>query len=564
MMPSSAPLSALPASRRWWSLIALAASVLVIGLDLTVLNLALPTLSRDLHASSSDLQWFSAAYSLVLAAAMLPAGMLGDRFGRKKVLIISLLLFGASSAACAYATSAGELIAFRAILGLGAAAIVPMSLSVLPVLFTDEERPKAIAVIMGATFVAYPVGPLLGGWLLDKFWWGSVFLINVPVVVLAVAAVAALMPESRSAHRSRMDPVGIVASSLGLIGLTYGFIEAGQKGWSNPTALVTMLAGAAVLIAFVLWERRLRRIAEAASEASSGARGPRLPLVDLGLFQSAGFTWGTILTALVSFTLFGILFTMPQYFQEVRGLDALASGVRLLPLIGGMVVGMLVGTRLQSAPKGQPAGDTRANMKTLVTVGFLIMAAGLIIGAFTGVASGAGFVAAWFAVAGVGLGLAMPTASNAALGALTPERSGAGSAVMSAIRQVGATMGVAILGAVLNSSYRSHLDLRALPSAATGAVQSSIAGGIEVAESTKSVALLDMVRSAFVHGLDLMMWICGAIAVACALLAFLFLPRRTEVAPVLGLGTDSGKHPGDEQPRQADGDKHPQRASGRG
>ncbi len=215
-------------ARRWWALIAISASVLVVGLDLTVLSLALPVLSVQLHASTTDLQWFSAAYSLVLAAALLPAGLLGDRVGRKKMLLIALAVFGASSVACAMARSPAELIAARAVLGLGAAVILPMSIAVLPVLFTEEERPKAIAVVMGATFIGFPVGPLLGGWLLDNFWWGSVFLINVPVVVLALIAVATLMPESRGARSSRIDLPGIALSSLGLASLTYGFIRAGR------------------------------------------------------------------------------------------------------------------------------------------------------------------------------------------------------------------------------------------------------------------------------------------------------------------------------------------------
>src|SRR6266851_6690692 len=175
-------------TRRWWALAALALSVLVVGLDLFVLNLALPTLSSDLHASSGDLQWFVDAYSLVLAAALLPAGLLGDRIGRKRLLAVALALFGLASLACAYATSAGELIAARAVLGLAAAVILPLSLAVLPVLFTPAERPRAIAAVGGATFLGYPIGPILGGWLLDHFWWGSVFLINIPVVVIAIVA----------------------------------------------------------------------------------------------------------------------------------------------------------------------------------------------------------------------------------------------------------------------------------------------------------------------------------------------------------------------------------------
>src|ERR1700727_2108875 len=187
--------------RRWWALVAIAASVLVVGLDLTVLNLALPSMAVSLHASTGDLQWIVDAYSLVLAALILPAGLLGDRYGRKRVLVIALVLFGASSLACAYATSTGALIASRAVLGIGAAAIFPLALSVLPVLFEGADRQRAVAAIGGASMLSFPIGPIVGGYLLDHFWWGSVFLINVPVVVLAVAAVVVLLPESRSAQR---------------------------------------------------------------------------------------------------------------------------------------------------------------------------------------------------------------------------------------------------------------------------------------------------------------------------------------------------------------------------
>ena len=522
-------------ARRWWALIAISASVLVVGLDLTVLNLALPVLSTQLHASTTDLQWFSAAYSLVLAAALLPAGMLGDRAGRKKMLLIALVVFGASSAACAFAGSSGELIAARAVLGLGAAMIFPMSIAVLPVLFAPDERPRAIAVVMGATFIAYPVGPLLGGWLLDNFWWGSVFLINVPVVVLAVVAVALLMPESHGARGTRIDVPGIILSSLGLAGLTYGCIKAGQDGWGDPAAAATILAGALLLAAFVAWERRASRRGHA--------------LIQLELFRSAAFTWGTILTTFVSFAMFGILFAMPQYFQGVRGLDSFATGLRMLPMIGGMVIGMLTGTRLQAPPKGPdgtPAGSPPVGPRILVTAGFVVMAAGLAVGATTSAFSGSAFTATWYAVAGLGLGLAMPAAMNAALSALTAERSGSGSALITAMRQVGATIGVAVLGTVLLSAYRSHLDLGGLPAAAGAAVRTGVGAGVAVAGALHSAALLGEVRAAFAHGLDVMLAMCAGIAGLSALLALAFLPRQPRAAaqpadgPIPAAGAGSG------------------------
>jgi MFS transporter, DHA2 family, multidrug resistance protein len=522
-------------ARRWWALAALAISVLVVGLDLTVLNLALPTLARDLHASTGDLQWFIASYSLVVAAALLPAGLLGDRLGRKKVLLVALVVFGVGSVACAYSGSSAALIASRALLGLGAAAILPLALAVLPVLFTEEERPKAIAAVGGAIFISYPIGPVLGGWLLDRFWWGSVFLINVPVVVIAVIAVALLMPESRSSQRPRVDLLGIALSSAGLTAVTYGLIETGQDGWSSGTAVISLLSGAVILGAFVLWERRV------------SARTAIQPLIDLSLFASARFAWGTILSTMVSFALFGILFAMPQYFQDVRGADALGSGLRLLPMIGGMLVGLVLSGRLSSPPKGRPSQATggtpaaRADTKILAAAGFAVMAAALAVGAFTEASSGTGFAAAWFAVAGLGLGFAMPAAMNAALGALSAERSGTGSALMTAMRQVGATIGVAVLGTVLNSVYRSHLSLpqlhgagphgAGLPAAVAGTVRNGVGSGIEVAQRLGSAALLDSVRTAFVHGLDVMLWVCGGIALTSALLALAFLPRAPRLAP---------------------------------
>jgi MFS transporter, DHA2 family, multidrug resistance protein len=534
-------------ARRWWALIAIAASVLVVGLDLTVLNLALPTIATDLHASTSDQQWFLDAYSLVLAAAMLPAGLLGDRLGRKKVLLVALTLFGASSLACAYAASTGELIAARAVLGIGAAAIFPLSLAVIPVLFAPEERQKAIALIASATFISFPIGPIVGGYLLDHFWWGSVFLINVPVVVLALVAVACLLPESRSEQRPSVDALGVILSSAGLVGLTYGFIEAGQKSWTNTTALAAIAAGAVVLALFVAWERHL----------TSGTGRVR-PLIELGLFRSAGFTWGTTLATLVSFAMFGIFYAMPQYFQEVQGANALGSGLRLLPMIGGLVVGMIGSTVLArgdgpaessahggarppvpprapreglASPRAASSGQVRAplaSVKGLVMAGFTIMAVALAFGALTKAASGEGFAAAWLAVFGLGLGLAMPQAMNAALSALSAERSGSGSAVISAMRQVGATIGIAVLGTVLGSVYRGHLALTGLPAAAAAQAKSSVVAGVGVAHAAGSAALLESVRTAFVQGMDTMLWVCGGIALVSAVLAVIFLPRRPD------------------------------------
>jgi MFS transporter, DHA2 family, multidrug resistance protein len=343
------------------------------------------------------------------------------------------------------------------------------------------------------------------------------------VVVLALVAVALLLPESRSEQRPSVDVLGVALSSAGLVGLTYGFIRADEDGWTNTGALAAIALGAVILAVFVVWERRLTQ------RYQGQGRGVR-PLIELALFRSAGFTWGTLLATLVSFAMFGIFFAMPQYFQEVQGANALGSGLRLLPMIGGMIVGMIGGTRLAS-PRKAADGLVRAPLadaKSLATTGFALMALALGAGATTKVASGTGFAAAWFACFGLGLGLAMPQTMNAALSALSAERSGSGSALISALRQVGATIGVAVLGTVLGSVYGSHLDVTGLPSAAAAAAKQSVVAGVHVAHELGSAALLDSVRTAFVQGLDVMLWICGGIALASAILALIFLPRRPD------------------------------------
>jgi DHA2 family multidrug resistance protein-like MFS transporter len=323
-----------PGRRRWWALGALGLAGLAVGVDGTVLSVALPTLSRVLHASESDLQWFSSGYFLVLAAAMLPAGLLGDRYGRRKVLLTSLGLFGIGSAACAYSTSVAEFMAGRVLIGLAGAGVIVMAFSVLTVLFSKAERPRAVGVMAGVTFVAFPIGPILGGWLLSSYWWGWVFLLNVPVVAISLAAVIALVPESRAPQRPGLDLVGVITSAAGLVAVTYGLIKAGQDGWSDLSALALMIAGVALLAVFLWWERRLTR------------RPGGQPLLDLALFSSASFTWGVILAMLPILAMLGILFTMPQYFQGVLGSSAMGSGLRLLPLIAGLIAGAVPAARI--------------------------------------------------------------------------------------------------------------------------------------------------------------------------------------------------------------------------
>ncbi|HET9080741.1 MAG TPA: MFS transporter [Trebonia sp.] len=512
---------------RWWAVAAISLSLLVVSLDLTVLSLALPKIATSMHASTSDLQWIVDSYSLVIAALILPAGLLGDRFGRKRILIGSLGLFLGCSVWTAYSAGVGELIAARALLGVGAAALFPMAIAVIPVLFAEEERQKAIAVLAAAMFVSYPLGPILGGFLLDHFWWGSVFLINVPVVAIALPAVIFLLPESRAQRRPGLDLPGIVISSAGLTAVTYGFIRASERGWADAVALGLMAAGALVTAAFVWWERAATRRAVAAGRGGQ-------PLVDLSLFRLAGFRWGTILMTFVTFSMFGLMFTVPQFFQEIQGATPLGSGVRMLPLIGGMLVGLVAGNKLTGAPKRPDGtlGAPPASAKLVAGAGFGVMAAGLATGAFTTLSSSADFALLWVTITGAGLGLAMPSSMNAAVARLDAERSASGGALLQAARQVGGTIGVAVLGTIISNAYASRLTLAGLPAAAADTVRSGVAGGVAVADQMHSPALLGMVRTAFIGGMDVMLWTCAGIALASALLAAAFLPRGLRSAPL--------------------------------
>jgi len=483
---------------RWWALFALSLAMLTVGLDTTVLTVALPTLAGDLSASTAQLQWITSAYTLVMAAALLPGGAFGDRFGRKRLLLGALIVFGLASIACAYSGSAGALIAARAGLGLAAAVMLPMSMAVVSVLFPDQaERKKALAIWVTSMAIGLPLGPLLGGWLLDSFWWGSIFLINVPLVALACIAVMALVPESNGATGRRLDWWGIVFSSTGLAALTYGVIRAGADGWGDGVAWIAIGVSVAASTAFILWQRRATD-----------------PLIDLSLFGSRGFTWGTTFATAANFAMFGLFFAVPQYFQAILGVDALGSGLRLLPLIGGLVVGTRVAEQI-----GRKVGPG-----IVLCSGFGLLTAGLILGAGTTVESGYPFTAVWITVVGAGMGFVLPTAMNAALDELPPERSGAGSALIQALRQAGGTIGVAVLGTVLIAAYRDGLGQLAVPPLRDGVIQ-----GIGAATRTGRPQLIPSIAEAFVHGMSAMLWVCAAICAAGAVLALLRMPLRVQV-----------------------------------
>jgi MFS transporter, DHA2 family, multidrug resistance protein len=492
------------ATRRSWALGAMVLAVFAVTLDVTVLTVALPTLAGALNASESQLQWFVTAYTLALVAGMLPAGLLGDRYGRKTLMGAGLLLFVAGSLGCAYAPGPEVFIAARVVLGLAGATLIVMVLSIITVLFDEAERPRAIGIWGAANFIGLPLGPILGGWMLSHVWWGWIFLMNVPVALAGLIAVVALVPESRSAERPGVDLVGVLLSSAGLVALMYGVVQAGDNGWGSPSALVPVVAGLIVLALFALWERRLT------------ARAGLQPLVDLSLFGSRSFTWGIICTAFGVFGLFGVLFGLPQYFQAIMGLDPQGSGLRLLPAVLGLIVGAVPADRVAA----------RVGAKLTVAAGFAVVMVGSLIGATMTAHSGDAFIAAWTFIVGAGGGLGFATSASAALVELSADRSGVGSALLQAVVKLGPAFGASFLGSVLNSTYQAQVAVTGLPASAAAAVKASVFGGLTVAQQVESSTLLASVRGAFVAGMDDAVRVTAGVAMVAIVLALAFLPAR--------------------------------------
>jgi len=499
-----------PRAGRWWALAALVVSGLVIGLDSTVLITALPTLSAKLGATTADLQWIAAAYTLALGGLLLPGGVLGDRYGRKRLLLVGLAIFGVSSLVASQVTTAGALIAARALMGVGAALILPLSLSILPSMFTEQERPRAVSAAAAGAFLGLPLGPLLAGWLLTHYAWGSVFLINAPVVVIALLGVWFLVPESKDPRPRAFDWVGMMLAIVGVTALVYGVIEQPIHGWTDSTVLAGVIGGAAVLIAFVAWD----------------LRHPS-PFVELRNFRSRSFTWATMAFVITGFALFGVMFILTPYIQIVLGNDAQATGIKLIPLIGGVVVGAIGGNVLAS----------RLGARLSVSAGLFATAAGLVAFSRVGADTGYGLVAASLAVTGFGMGIALPTTLDIILGTLPADQTGAGSALTRALQQIAASFGVAILGSILSNVYQSQLTahLATLPFGLDAPALGSVAAAHAIAAHLPAAAGSALIRAAndaYTQGLATVMLVSAASVIVAAILIAIFLPSRiTKIDP---------------------------------
>jgi DHA2 family multidrug resistance protein-like MFS transporter len=498
--------------RRWAILAVLVVSLLVVVLDNTVLNVALRTLADPVHglgASQGDLEWAINSYTLVFAGLLFTFGVMGDRWGRKRMLLFGLVLFGLSSLLSAYSQDPGQLIAARALMGVGGAAIMPVTLSIISNVFDPRERAKAIGVWAGAVGLAIAIGPILGGALLESFWWGSVFLINVPVVIIGVVAVALLVPESRDPRPGRIDVVGVLLTVVGLVALTYGIIDGGEHGFGRPIVWVAIVGGLAVLTAFVLYELRVE-----------------FPSLDVRLFKVPRFATPVAIIGLMFFASMGVFFFSSFYLQLVRGYSPLQTGLLFLPFAVAQLVFAPRSAAMVKRFGAKAVATTGLSLVTLSLIGFIWVDAGTPIWALCGL----------FFIQGAGMANIMPPAMESIMSSLPREKAGVGSAVSNTVRQVASALGIAVLGSVLASVYQSQVSpaTASLPGPARDAAESSLSGAYGVAEKLGAAgqAIIAPANDAFVSAMH---WAAaiGAVVVALGIFAALrWLPGHAQVAPL--------------------------------
>jgi EmrB/QacA subfamily drug resistance transporter len=492
------------ARRRWWILAVLCLSLLIVFVGNSSLNVTIPTLSRDLHATESQLQWVVAIYSLVFAGLLFTSGAAGDRYGRKGALQLGLVVFLAGCIAASASHEMSQLIACRAVMGCGAALIMPSTLSILVNVFPPHERTKAIAIWAAVTGAAGAIGPVASGLLLNHFWYGSVFLVNVPIVLTALIAGRWLVPKSKDPEQARLDPVGAILSIIGIVSIVYGLIEAPGEGWSGAGTLTAFGVGVIVLGAFVLWERR---VAE--------------PMLDIRLFRNGAFSTATTGMILVFMAMFGVMFLIMQYFQLILGYSPLGAALRFLPMAPIMIIVAPLTPRLSN----------RFGANKTVAAGMVLVGAGLIL--FRGLSPSTPYVYILGCVIPLvsGMALAMSPMTAAIMSAVPTRRAGSGSAMNDATRELGAALGVAVMGSIAVSSYRTTLDslTTGLPADAQTLARSSIAGALQVAQQLPGPAgraLSEGAQAAFIDGIHLAVTIAALLAWVAAFIVLKFLPAK--------------------------------------
>ena len=505
-------------------LTALLLASFAINLDTTLVNVALPSLVRELHASTTQLQWVVDAYNLVFAALLLTFGSLSDRYGRKGMLLAGLAVFGAASVAGGFTTSPAQLIAARSVMGLGAAMTFPATLSLITNIFTGRvERARAIGLWGASAGVAIALGPIVGGWLLEHFSWTSIFVAMGPVAAVAAVAVAVSVPTSKDPDAGRVDVPGLVLSAGAMALLVFTIIEAPGYGWASGRSVAGFAVSAVLLAAFIGWERRARR-----------------PMLDVRLFRNMRFSAASGSVTVAFFTLFGFIFLMTQYFQFIRGYGPLSTGVHLLPVALAVGLGSVAGTQLA----------VRAGTKLVVTAGLVAMAAfyGWVAAATTATIS-YDIIAVQMVLYGLGMGLTSAPATESIMGAVSRRQAGVGSAVNDTTRLLGGTLGVAIIGSVYASLYRSRLTAglpAGLPGRISATAHQSVGAAFAASARVSAAghpatgqALQHAATQAFLHGLSVGCLVAGGVAAAGAVLAVLFLPAQPG-APAMAAAEPAG------------------------
>lgn len=492
-----------PYDKRWWTLGVLCLSLLIVFVGNSSLNVAIPTLSRELDASTSQLQWVVASYSLVFAGLLFTAGAVGDRFGRKGALQAGLIGFLVAAVLATLATSMGQLIAARALMGGCAAFIMPSTLSILVNVFPAEERAKAIAVWAGVTGAAGAIGPVASGWLLGHFWYGSVFLVNVPIVLVALVLGVFFVPRSKDPEEAPIDFVGAGLSIVGLGSLVYGLIQAPDVGWLSGETVASFVVATVAIVAFVAWERRRDE-----------------PMLDISYFRNRAFSTATAGMVLVFLSMYGVMFLVSQYFQLVLGYTPLSSAVRFLPMAPIMIIVSPLTPRLVAR---FGANRTVAAGMSLVAVGFLL---------FSRLDIGTSYPYVLLCVFALvsGISLTMSPMTAAIMSAVPARRAGSGSAMNDASREVGAALGVAVLGSVAASRYATHVAsyVADLPVALRGEAESSLVGALQAAAQLPQEAAGRLVygaQEAFVSGIHAASITGALLAFAAAAVVLRYLPR---------------------------------------
>ncbi|MFC7330724.1 MFS transporter [Marinactinospora rubrisoli] len=498
--------------RRWVILGVLVISLLVAVLDNTILNVALRVISdpgEGLGASQSQLAWAINSYTLVFASLLFTWGVVGDRLGRKRILMTGLAIFGIGSLASAYAQSPDQLILARALMGFGGAAIMPQTLSIITNVFDPAERGRAIGIWSGAVGLALGIGPPLGGLLLEHFWWGSVFLINVPIVAVGLLLMAFLVPESRNEAPRRLDPLGVLLSVVGLVLLVYGIIGAGERAsLADPDVYGSLLAGLAVLAAFVVHEARSDH-----------------PALDVRLFRNPRLAVAVAAIMLMFFALSGVLFFMNFYWQSVRAFTPLHAGLLVIPVaLAQLLVAPL-----------SPFLVARFGPKAVCATGIAIASAALGCYALASVDTPVWMIEAVFFAQGTGMALVMPPATESIMSSVPRESAGAASAVQNTVRQVATALGVAVLGAVVSTVYRGRIEplLHDLPAAVRQPAAESIEATLVVARGLGPAGehLVAPAKEAFLSGMHLAALCSLAIGILNMVIVLVWLPRHSARAP---------------------------------